>query len=212
MIQLLPANSLSRVLLLMVLPMLAAATTPLHAQSDWESKKNKDGIQVWVREIADLPLKESKATVIFVGNVDKVMATIFDYTSYGDWAPRFIEAREVSRPTENVIISYSLNDSPWPVTDRDMVMRNTIERRENGSVYIGMEAVKGEVPLHKTAVRMEMYKGYYLLEPKPGNQVAVTYQAVMDPAGSIPAWMANMAVVDTPYDLLYNLRRQVAGQ
>lgn len=189
----------------------AAAPALVHAQANWEKKREKTGIVVEIRDAPGHDLKESRSTVQFVADLERVMDVIFDYARYGEWAPRHVEAREVARPADNVIVSYTISDSPWPVTDRDIVVRNTITRRADGSVRIDMKAIPGMVPERDDLVRMSLFEGHYLLEPKPGGQVKVTYQALLDPAGSIPNWMVNMAVVDTPYDVLFNLRRQVTG-
>lgn len=203
-------------LLALLAPVLFSFSGPLpgpvpFADGEWELERDKNGIQVYVREKPGESLKESKSTVQFVGSVEAVVDAIFDYGRYDEWAPRHIEARVVEKPSDNVIVSYSLNDSPWPVSDRDLVMRNTITRMADGSVRIDMEAMDGsQVDERKGVVRITKFTGHYLLEPKTGGQVKVTYQAHLDPGGSIPAWMANMAVEDTPYDLLFNLRRQVS--
>lgn len=196
---------------LVLLLLILAGPAALVAQEAWELKKDKSGIQVFVREKPGESLKESKSTVQFSASIDAIVDAIFDYSRYDEWAPRHMEARVVEKPTDNVIVSYSLNDSPWPVSNRDIVMENTIHRRADGSVRIDMEALDGsQVDARSGVVRITQFTGHYLLEPKPGGQVKVTYQAHLDPGGSIPAWMANMAVVDTPYDLLFQLRRQVS--
>jgi hypothetical protein len=189
----------------------AIAPALVHAQANWEKKREKTGIVVEIRDAPGHDLKESRSSVQFVADLEKVIDVIFDYSRYAEWAPRHVEAREVARPAENVIVSYTISDSPWPVTDRDIVVRNTVTRRADGSVRIDMKAIEGMVPERDDLVRMTLFEGHYLLEPKPGGQVKVTYQALLDPAGSIPGWMVNLAVVDTPYDVLFNLRRQVTG-
>jgi hypothetical protein len=180
----------------------------LFAQDDWELKKDKSGIKVYTKEVADNPLKKSKATVSFAATVDEVKAVIFDYDRYTEWTPRCISAEKV-REENGAIISYSLSDSPWPVSNRDLVLKNEVKERPDGTVFIYMTAVDDpDVHPESSAVRMTFFEGFYKISPR-GNDVQITYEALLDPAGSIPAWMANMAVVDTPFDLLDELRSQV---
>lgn len=176
--------------------------------SEWELKKEKHGIEVFTRAVEGQSLKESLAKTTFSGNVDEVVKLIFNYSTYPDWSPLCMEARLVEKKSENVLISYSKNNSPWPVSNRDIVLKNTVSKNADGSVKIKMSAVDGYVDGAKNTVRITYFEGYYLIEPK-GDKVSVTYQAILDPAGSIPAWMANMAVVDTPFDLLYNMKEQL---
>lgn len=184
----------------------------LTAQSAWELKKDENGVKVYVRTVANQPMKESKAIIQFSSTPEAVLKIIFDFQRYGEWVPRVINAREVERNSDSEIISYSLNDSPWPVSDRDLVLRNTIKRAADGSITILLKALTGKVPEKSGIVRMTFYEGFYQISPKGNGQVEVVYQALLDPAGSIPAWMANMAVVDTPYDLLTGMRKKLTGK
>ncbi len=184
----------------------------LLAQSAWKLEKDQNGVKVYVRTVANQPMKESKAIVQFSSTPEAVLEVIFDFPRYGEWVPRVINAREVERNGDSEIISYSLNDSPWPVSDRDLVLRNTIKRASDGSVTILLKGLSGKVPEKSGIVRMTLYEGFYQISPKGNGQVEVVYQALFDPAGSIPAWMANMAVVDTPYDLLMGMRKKLTGK
>ena len=184
----------------------------VQAQSAWQQKKDDKGIKVWVREVEGQPFKESKATVQFTGTVDQVVKLLLDYPSYAKWATRVLEARLVEKVGENIFYSYSLNDAPWPVSDRDIVLKNTLTREASGSATIKMVAVEGKVTPVKDKVRMTYFDGYYAIKPIASGQVEITYQAILDPAGSVPAWMANMAVVDTPFELLENMRKQLTGK
>jgi hypothetical protein len=72
-----------------------------------------------------------------------------------------------------------------------------------------MVALDDDTPADGKSVRITYFEGFYELKPVSGGKTEVTYQSIFDPAGSIPAWMANMAVVDTPYDLLHNMKEQL---
>lgn len=187
------------------------ANSGLQAQSAWEQKKDQNGVRVYVREVEGQSFKESKATIRFKASVQDVVNVLLDYPGYSQWAPRVVQARLVEKASDQVYYSYSINDAPWPVTDRDIVLKNALSYAANGAATIRMSAVKGKVPESKDAVRMTYFEGHYAIVPTGSGMVEVTYQAIMDPAGSVPAWMANMAVVDTPYDLLLSLRKRVTG-
>ncbi len=75
--------------------LLAIQASGAAGQSSWELKKEQDGIRVYVREVPDNPLKESKATVRFSGKVDDVVRLIFDFPNYTKWAPSIIAAKQV---------------------------------------------------------------------------------------------------------------------
>ena len=54
--------------------------------------------------------------------------------------------------------------------------------------------------------------GFWKLTPIAENKTKVEYQMHVEPGGYVPAWLANMKIVDTPYTFMYNLREQVEKQ
>ncbi|RYZ55586.1 MAG: hypothetical protein EOP49_02520 [Sphingobacteriales bacterium] len=48
------------------------------------------------------------------------------------------------------------------------------------------------------------------MTPLPGNQLRIEYLAKADPAGAVPAWIANMFVTKGPYETFVQLRKVVA--
>lgn len=64
-----------------------------------------------------------------------------------------------------------------------------------------MEAVPDYMPLREGKVRIPKAEGQWKLVPN-ADGVNVTYQMHASPGGSIPNWLANQMVVDTPYGTL----------
>jgi hypothetical protein len=51
-----------------------------------------------------------------------------------------------------------------------------------------------------------MIMAYYEFVPTGNNTIKITYEAVVDPGGIIPAWLVNFMVVYTPYTTLRQIR------
>ena len=64
-----------------------------------------------------------------------------------------------------------------------------------------------KAPVYDGIVRIQKMKGYWLLTDKGNGIVEVLQQCVAEPGGSIPDWLANSAVVDTPYQSMYKLKK-----
>ncbi len=54
--------------------------------------------------------------------------------------------------------------------------------------------------------RME---GAWNIMPLSGDSCRVVFRLHVEPAGEIPSWLANIAVIDTPYHTICNLRDMV---
>lgn len=72
-------------------------------------------------------------------------------------------------------------------------------------MLVKIEAVPTYLPVREGKVRIPQANGQWKLVPS-AEGVNVTYQMHAVPGGSIPSWLANQTVVDTPYGTLKALR------
>ena len=106
---------------------------------------------------------------------------------------------------------YSVMATPWPVSDRDNVLRSVLSRdTETGVVEITVTADPDHYPEQPDRVRVRRAKGLWRFEPLSESRTRVTFQMHLEPGGGIPQWMINARVVATPFEALGNLREMVA--
>ncbi len=58
-------------------------------------------------------------------------------------------------------------------------------------------------------VRIPKSTGFWTITPISENQTKLEYQMHVEPGGYVPAWLANLKIVDTPFTFLYNLREHI---
>ncbi len=117
------------------------------------------------------------------------------------------EARKL-RQEGNVGIRYHRIGSPWPVSDRDVVLRSTRNELEAGGIFIEFRSTSDEnVPVARGVVRMPRLVGSYDLHPIDGG-TRIIYTVDSDPGGRLPAWLLKQASRDLPYFTLRNLRER----
>lgn len=172
----------------------------INAQADWELKKDKDGIKVYLREVEGSDIQEYKAEAILEGKVSSFIAVMKDVNSY----PELYEhAKEVKLINENDTfhVHYIATNTPWPVKDRDAVYSSTYRQYyDTKLVRIDMKIEEGYMEPNDDYVRMEKATGYWLFFQIEPNRVEVTYQMHAEPGGNIPDWVINMFLVDTPFE------------
>ncbi len=64
------------------------------------------------------------------------------------------------------------------------------------------------VPRDPHLVRIVDYWQKWIIVPAANGHVHITMEGFADPAGDIPAWLANMAITDTPLNVLGEIRRR----
>jgi len=174
---------------------------------DWSLAKDKNNVQVYTHIIAGESLKEYRVQTVLNSSVEKVIEVIMDWDHYKGWMHDCLEARLLKRENATKTIGYYAIDAPWPVSDRDIA--NSLEiRKEDSVTFIDIVCIPTYTPAHADRVRLKRMKGFWKLTDLGEGKVKVEQQIWADPGGSIPAWMANATVTDTPFNTFSNLRRK----
>jgi len=107
-----------------------------------------------------------------------------------------------------MVYGYNRIGSPWPVSDRDVVLRSRRSDLPDGGIRLEFEnTTTPEVPPVDGVVRMRRLVGSYALRPE-GTGTHVVYTLDSDPGGSLPGWLVRQASKDLPYYTLRNLRER----
>lgn len=164
------------------------------AAEDWQLKKDKNGIKVYTRPVAGTKINELKATMRMRTSVDRLVAVYLDPAKATAWVPDCEKARLVERKGDSSVSAYHMINNPWPISDRDYVIRSTVERNaKTGEAVIEFADVK-DAPAEKCCVRMGMIKGSWHLTPEPEGHVMVTYRYHFHPGGGGTPPMVNMSL------------------
>ncbi len=174
------------------------------SQEDWRLAKDAEGIKVYVRNVPGSSLREFRGEISLDVPVDKVVAVLRDANAFVKWMPD-VAASELLSINDSEQFHYLDNKAPWPVANRDGVYHFVYGRSEDGTVIVRVNAVPGYVPLREGKVRIPQADGQWVISPA-AEGVRVRYQMHASPGGSIPGWVANQAVVDTPYGTLKAMR------
>jgi hypothetical protein len=179
------------------------------ADEQWSLAKDSEGIKVYVRDVPDSRLREFRGEVELKTSPDRVVKVLQDAGAFRKWMPDVV-ASDLLKATDKEQFHYLENAAPWPVAHRDGVYHFTYTRSDDAVpvTTVRVEAVPDYVPAHEGKVRIPRAVGYWKLVPNPAG-VGVTYQMHADPGGSIPSWLANQTVVDTPFKTLKALRDYV---
>ncbi|MFT5694793.1 MAG: hypothetical protein ACI9QQ_000768 [Myxococcota bacterium] len=127
--------------------------------------------------------------------------------THASWMHNCEEAR-VIRESKGGVVGYNRIASPWPVSDRDVVLVSSREDLADGSIHIKFRNTTDDaMPPNKDSVRMRHLFGSYLLTPvEDGTQVIYTVDS--DPGGSLPGWLVRQASKELPLNTLRKLRER----
>jgi hypothetical protein len=176
--------------------------------SAWElEKEEKDiNLKIYTREIEGSNLKEFKGEMLVNTQLTTIAALLLDGQSAPQWMHKCEKFEVIEQIDELTAVVYFINGAPWPVSDRDAVVMTVMSQDpESLALKAEMNVVNDLLPEDDDYVRISHMTGFWLFEPKAAGQVLVTYQVHANPGGSLPDWLANSVVVDTPYYTMSNM-------
>ncbi len=191
----------------------AAAGRPLQAQSEWKLRKETDGIEVYFRQAEDSNIKELKIKTRTRGTLGAAVAFISDIDNFPNWMEHCSETYIVERRSPADYTYYNLADFPWPLSDREFVMRcTTYQDPTNLAVYFLSMADPGALPPAKGFVRVQKTISQWKIEPDGAGHIRLEYYLKADPGGAIPAWMINAALDKGPIKAMQALCKAVQNE
>ncbi|OHU89267.1 MULTISPECIES: START domain-containing protein [Pseudoalteromonas] len=123
------------------------------------------------------------------GSVDSLLNVMNDTESAPQWLSSVSYVEVLARPNSAEAIVYTYFDSPWPVSNRDMVTHSCLSQLSDTRFRLDIVNSSLEVPKSK-AIRVEPVRGYWLLT-QTEQGLNIEHQVYADPNGAIPNWLVN---------------------
>jgi len=183
-------------------------------QDGWELMERSDGVTTWKQDVAGKVFPLMRGQVEIGASVDDVQAVVEDVQHHTQWMHRCVQATRLKQVSEVESVLYNRTSAPWPIRDRDVVMRVKREvAPSGGAVILLFESVRDALkPEVEGVVRMPKLAGYYRLEARGPNKTQVVYQIEADLGGNLPAWFVKSLVEKMPYETLHRLRERVSAR
>jgi hypothetical protein len=181
--------------------------------SEWELEKEEKDIQleIYTREISGSSLKEFKGVMIAETTLSTLAALLLDSSAAPKWMHQCERFEVIEQTDSKSAVIYFINGAPWPVSDRDAVISSTMSQdSETLTLRVDVKAVVDRLPEDDDYVRIPRMAGFWSFSPLPGGKVEIVYQVHAEPGGSLPSWLANSVVVDTPYHTMSNMLEMLA--
>ncbi len=186
---------------LTILSLFLSVASYLPAQSDWELRKEENGIRVYTREMANSGFQAFRGETEIEASFQAVIGALLDVSGYKEWMPDTKEVEILEEKSETEIIYYVATSVPWPVSDRDGVYRLQLEYDPDGpSASIVVKALPDYLENKKGYVRVQKSDTYYQIKSLAPNRVHVDYKVSAEPGGSVPSWLVKMKVVSIPFE------------
>ncbi|MCF8713417.1 lipid-binding protein [Joostella atrarenae] len=176
-------------------------------EQEWELKRNTNNIQVYTRELDSTKINEYKAILKVNTSLEKVLEVLTDGNGLKNWNYKTPESELIAKISETEFIVWMQNDLPWPISDRDNISRVTINQISEEVYKIDISPADSTyIKANKNVIRMDNFKGNWLIRNVDKNTVEITQQMYGDPNGNLPAWLINSILTTFPYHSFEKLK------
>jgi hypothetical protein len=177
---------------------------------EWEPAMKKDGIFVYTREESTSNCKAFKGETEVHAELSAVIDLIENVKNFDRWDESVSEIQVLEHEAGRMIKYYVVYDVPWPFKDRDLcVEANISSDQDTGARLFVAKSAPAAVPLNDDNVRITDYWQKWIIRSMDNGYIHLTVEGFADPAGDIPSWIVNMAITDTPFNMLKSIRENL---
>lgn len=146
------------------------------------------------------------------GNVLQLLAVMLDLDRVESWAFGVTGSRMIKRLDARTHMLYLSSDLPWPVRDRDMVVRSKVEVVKPGESFrITLQCEPSARAEESGTIRVKRCHSTFDLRRVDAQTTEVDYVMTLDPGGHLPAWSAELVTKSTPLKTLVALEERAAA-
>ena len=190
--------------------LLASIATADSSNAGFRVIDSERGITVSVRDEPGQELPTFRGQGVIEGNVLYVLSVVLDAEGAMEWAEGADEVALLREIDARSHLIYSHTDTPWPVTDRDMIFKRKIEIVRPGTEFrLDLSCVREGKAEREGIIRVTDCSSTFVLRKIDETHTEIDYQVHIDPGGSLPKWLIAWASRKVPFDTLINLEGHV---
>jgi hypothetical protein len=169
------------------------------------------GITVSRREQPGCGLPSFRGQGPVRGGVLQILALMLDSSSVEKWADGVDESRLLKHIDDKQELIYLYSDLPWPVRDRDMIVRRTVQVVKPGQEFhIHLKCEPAATPEVSGAVRVKKCSSGFHLTKLDEGSTEIDYEMNLDPGGLLPKWAGSYVAKHVPFKTLVALEEHTA--
>mgnify|MGYP001429665607 FL=1 len=143
------------------------------------------------------------------GSPEDLASIIEDPSGWKNWIENFKSGKLIEEINPEHKIFYQAINSPFPVSDRDVVFESRIIRDSPDKIRMEMKSVTHPKAPKTIGTRINIIFTRYSIEKINRNKIAVTFETLSHPGGALPDFLVNWASESYPVTLLNGLAVQL---
>lgn len=179
------------------------------AQTDCELRRSDNNIFVYACKVSESKLKAIRANFFLPTTASVLAGHILNVEKYTEWQYNIIKAEVLEVISDLELIYHAEVKAPWPVSNRDLVVRLKITQDPQTNVMtFSIVSIPDYIPPRKGIVRVPRSEGKWTITPVTDG-LKINYSFLVDPGGSLPSWLLNLSIAEGPHKTFSNLTTRI---
>jgi len=202
-------------LFLLASPLCFSTDLPQEQSKDheWILSKKSSVMSLFYRDIANSGLIEIRATTHFNSSLSGFILFFQDSENTKNWLENAYESQILKKIDANTHIVKTKFKGFWLFKNRHMNIKSHYRQNEDLSLEFIFENADDKTPksLESTSnsILIDVISARWLIVPVKNNNIAIEYNYIVDAKGDIPHWLINKAILNSTWQSLENIRRQL---
>lgn len=182
----------------------------ISAEEDgWKLRKDENGIKVYTKEKEDSHIYMYKVVTEISKEPEVVYRQAVDFRENLQYMKSVDSIRFLEHQKDRRYINYMRLKMPWPVKNREMVTEMLVTEDQDG-IYIESNDLPEYLSKNSRTVRIEDFNEKWIIkEGLNPNESHVTVTGWVDVGGSVPVWVVNLFIVNTPFRFMSGIIQEV---
>src|ERR1700709_1002140 len=150
-----------------------------NAQQDWKLKSDRDNVKIYTSPSTDSKIKALKVVCVLDAKLSQMTAVLLDVNAGTEWVYKTKSATTLKQLSPAEVIYYSEIDMPWPLTNRDFIVRIKVSQNPTTKIVnVDTENLPDYLPAKTDIVRIRHSDAKWVLKPFGKNQIIIEYTLV----------------------------------
>ncbi len=188
-----------------VLILLISLSHSYFLSTEWELKRDRNNIKVYLREKNSFT-QEYLAETIIESDLKSIYEIIIDYDTSHEWMYKLESSKIIKKESENLLYVYFTVNMNWPLKKRDLVSDVKITQGED-YIIIDLNSVPDYIEKDDNYIRIVDTRSVWNLSKITSDKTKVTLQSYVVIDG-LPSFITDLFILESPMYSMTKLREK----
>jgi hypothetical protein len=161
----------------------------------------------------DSKINSIQSTFTVSASFTELSEVLFDLDNFHLWQYKIIRTELLKSFSAQEFIYRAELETPWPVSNRDLILHVKLTPGATPNSYHFSAIGKPDfIPPRNGFVRVPLSEAHWYIQVVDKNTIHVKHSILIDPGGSIPAWLMNLSLAEGPYQTFKSLREFLSSR